>query len=68
MGYVIDEFDSVLISELNEFGKRRGESAHASAQHTTIMLDKVTEFDRVNRILELLQGFENTIRVKYKRL
>lgn len=68
LGYRADDFDATLLSELNDFGKRRGESAHSSAQHTTIMLDKNTEFDRVNRILSLLIGFENTIRNKYKKL
>ena len=68
LGYELDDFDPMLISELDEFGKRRGESAHTSKKHTTIVLDKKTEFDRVNRILLLLMDFEAVIRSKYGKL
>lgn len=68
LGYDIGDFDPLLISELNTFGERRGASAHSSARHTTIMLDKVTEYDRVDRILNMLIAFESAVKSKYTKL
>ena len=68
LGYELSDFEDILLTELDEFGQRRGETAHKSARQTTTALDKYTEFQRVDHLLELLKGFEDSIRAKYASL
>ena len=68
LGYLQDDFDPVLLMELDNFGKLRGEAAHTSCRHTTTLLDKNNEFSKVDNLLRLLQGFESAIKLRYKDL
>lgn len=68
LGYSIDDFDSVLLSELNSFGSQRGESAHKSKKHTQTQLDKNNVYSEVDRIVELISGFEEVIRSRFFQL
>jgi hypothetical protein len=58
MGYFEDELDNVLISELNQYGKLRGEVAHDSWTFNTRTFDAaVIEQNRVKDILRLIREF-----------
>lgn len=68
LGFEMKDFDPILFAELDSFGKDRGESAHSSEKHTSVQLDKDTEFARVERLLGLIENFEQVIRNKYSKL
>ena len=61
IGYNIDSFDSVFISDLDTFGSFRGQIAHTSGTRTTILLDYKTESDRVDRIINGIEQFNSDV-------
>ncbi len=62
MGYFPDEIDRVLVTELNELGKRRGDVAHESwTKNTRTFESAQIEKDRIERILRLVKtSYEST--------
>lgn len=53
------EIDSIMLAELDEFGRRRGEAAHQSTgRHVQRAIDPVDERDKVNNIIGLLEGID----------
>lgn len=62
MGYFANDLDSILISELNQYGKNRGDVAHASWAHNTRTFEAATiEKNRLQTILSLTkQYYENS--------
>lgn len=57
MGYGIDELDEVLINELNQYGKKRGDVAHDSWTRN-IRTFESAEIEK-SRILQILQMIKN---------
>lgn len=58
MGYFPDELDMVLVSELNQYGRKRGDVAHESWVHNTRTFDSAEiEKNRLMEILKLTKSF-----------
>lgn len=62
LGYGIDDFDSVFISNLTSFGTLRGKTAHTGAgSQIQQALNFEDEKIKVNHIIEGLKTFEETL-------
>lgn len=61
LGYNDDDFSVTLISELSSLGVSRGEIAHLSSYKATSLLDKLTIYSQIDRIMDELDGFEKCI-------
>lgn len=58
MGFFPDELDKVLVSELNQYGKKRGDVAHGSYIVTGVNFDSAEiEKNRLVTILKLTEEF-----------
>ena len=58
MGFFGDELDNLLVSELNQYGKRRGDVAHDSWKYNTRTFESAEiEKRRLNTILKLTKDF-----------
>lgn len=58
MGFFADELDNILLNELNQYGKLRGDVAHDSWAHNTKTFESADiEKKRLERILELTKNF-----------
>jgi len=58
MGFFPDELDSVLVNELNQYGKNRGDVAHSSWIFNTRTFDSPDiEKNRLNTILSLTKAY-----------
>lgn len=58
MGYFKDELDGVLVTELNQYGKMRGDVAHRSwVNNTRTFLSPQIEKDKLEVILKLTKDF-----------
>lgn len=58
MGYFSDELDEILVAELNQYGKNRGDVAHESWTKNTRVFDGAeVEKNRLLLILELTEKF-----------
>lgn len=58
MGSFEDELDDILVRELNQYGKLRGDVAHDSWKHNTRTFESaVIEKTRLNTILKLTKDF-----------
>ena len=57
LGVPVSAFGSILLPELNTFGKDRGDHAHKTSA-VAFMLDPQTEYDRATRLLGELKGFD----------
>lgn len=62
IGFSPSDFDPVLLSELDSFGRARGQYAHSSAsKHVASRPDPKLEYDRVMRILQLLHDVDKKL-------
>jgi hypothetical protein len=58
MGYFQDQLDDVLVTELNQYGKRRGDVAHKSwLGNDRIFTSAQEEKDRLLKIIDLIENF-----------
>lgn len=58
MGFFPDELDAVLVSELNQYGKRRGDVAHSSWHFNTRTFESADiEKSRLTTILSLTKAY-----------
>ena len=58
MGYYPGEVDQLLVDELNQYGRKRGDVAHASWAHNTRTFDSaLIEKNRLVQILKLTKAF-----------
>ena len=58
MGHYPDELDAVLVNELNQYGKRRGDVAHSSWHFNTRTFDSADiEKNRLTTILRLTKAY-----------
>lgn len=58
MGFFADELDNLLVSELNQYGKLRGDVAHDSWMHNTRTFDSADlEKKRLENIVKLIKSF-----------
>ena len=58
MGFFPDELDSVLVNELNQYGKKRGDVAHSSWHFNTRTFDSADiEKNRLTTILTLTKAY-----------
>lgn len=58
MGYFTDDLDAVLVSELNQYGRKRGDVAHSSwAFNTRTFESAEIEKRRIETILRLTEAF-----------
>lgn len=58
MGFFPDELDGVLVNELNQYGKNRGDVAHSSWHFNTRTFESADiERNRLIRILELTKAY-----------
>ena len=58
MGYFSDELDPVLLNELNQYGKKRGDVAHDSwTKNTRTFESAEIEKSRLLTILDLIKKF-----------
>lgn len=58
MGFFGDEIDALLVSELNQYGKLRGDVAHDSWAHNTRTFESAEiEKKRLEEILKLIKNF-----------
>lgn len=59
VGFDINKIDPVLLAELDSFGQSRGQFAHSSARaHIKNKPDPKTEYERVKKIVQLLQAVD----------
>lgn len=64
MGFFNDELDSVLVAELNQYGKKRGDVAHDSwARKTNIFDSADLEKKRLISILDLTKKFYEQVNI-----
>lgn len=61
LGYSIDDFDAVFISDITSWGGLRGEVAHSSARRTTTQLNLTDEIKKVDGIVNGLKDFQNKL-------
>ncbi|TJX13631.1 hypothetical protein E9840_08520 [Tissierella creatinini] len=61
LGYYLNDFDSTFLSTLSSFGSLRGEAAHTSVKKTQQLLDKNTEYMRIDNLLSGIADFEDVI-------
>lgn len=61
LGYNDDDFSVTLISELSSLGVSRGEIAHLSSYKATSLVDKLTIYSQIDRIMDELVSFEECI-------
>lgn len=65
LGYSIsDDFDGLLITDLDSFGTKRGAIAHTSTIGTNRQLDKMSTMSTIRKILDAIEDFENVIKSK----
>lgn len=56
-GKTIDQFDSVLLSSLNSYGKGRGDVAHTSVPHTRSLQAPSTELKAADTLVKQLGAY-----------
>ncbi|MEG0900187.1 MAG: HEPN domain-containing protein [Oscillospiraceae bacterium] len=65
LGYALDDFDNLFITELSTFGELRGETAHTSAN---TQIQNILNFNdvkiKVDHIVTELQTFKNVLHSK----
>lgn len=64
LGFCSSFFEQDYLAVLTSFGKRRGAFAHMAAIKTREQLDKQTEYDRIDRVLEGAKTFEDVLNSK----
>lgn len=61
LGYNDEDFDSLLLSQLDSFGTQRGTIVHSSAKKAIQQLDKNSVYKVIDDIIIALKSFENTL-------
>lgn len=64
LGFDSTVFEQDYLAVLTAFGKQRGALAHTAAIRTQQQLDKQTEYERIDRVLEGIIEFENALNSK----
>lgn len=65
LGFPVDDIDDVFLTEMNDFGKMRGEIAHTSnVENMTNRLDPYSVKSRIERILGFIKNIDDTLKTK----